>query len=47
MDKRSPFNTMVKSPKIIRVTAAIIELDDKILIAKRELENNMFIIILQ
>ena len=42
MDKRSPFNTMVKSPKIIRVTAAIIELDDQILIAKRKLEDDIF-----
>ena len=42
MAKRSPHNTMVKSPKIIRVTAAIIELDDKILIAKREPEDNIF-----
>ena len=42
MDKRSPFNTIVKSPKIIRVTAAIIELDDKILIAKRKSEDDIF-----
>ena len=42
MDKRSPFNTMVKSPKIIRVTAAIIESDDKILIAQRKSEDDIF-----
>ena len=42
MDKRSPFNTMVKSPKIIRVTVAIIELDDQILIAKRKSEDDIF-----
>ena len=42
MAKRSPFNTIVKSPKIIRVTAAIIESDDKILIAQRKLEDDIF-----
>ena len=42
MDKRSSFHTMVKSPKIIRVTAAIIELDDNILIAKRKSEDDIF-----
>ena len=42
MDKSSSFNTMVKSRKIIRVTAAIIELDDKILIAKRKSEDDIF-----
>ena len=42
MDKSLPVNTMVKSPKIIRVTAAIIESDDKILIAKRKSEDDMF-----
>ena len=42
MAKRSPFNTMVKSPKIIRVTAAIIELDDQILIAKRKSKDDIF-----
>ena len=42
MAKRSPHNTMVKSPKIIRVTAAIIELDDKILIAKRKSVDDIF-----
>ena len=42
MAKRSPINTMVKSPKIIRVTAAIIESDDKILIAQRKLEDDIF-----
>ena len=33
---------MVKSPKIIRVTAAIIELDDKILIAQRKSKDDIF-----
>ena len=33
---------MVKSPKIIRVTAAIIESDDKILIAQRKSEDDIF-----
>ena len=33
---------MVKSSKIIRVTAAIIESDDKILIAQRKLEDDIF-----
>ena len=42
MAKRSPRNTMVKSPKIIRVTAAIIESDDKILIAQRKSEDDIF-----
>ena len=42
MAKRSPINTMVKSPKIIRVTAAIIESDDKILIAQRKSEDDIF-----
>ena len=42
MAERSPRNTMVKSPKIIRVTAAIIELDDKILIAQRKSEDDIF-----
>ena len=42
MAERSPLNTMVKSPKIIRVTAAIIESDDKILIAKRKSEDDIF-----
>ena len=42
MAKRSLFNTMLKSPKIIRVTAAIIESDDKILIAQRKSEDVIF-----
>ena len=42
MAKSSPINTMVKSPKIIRVTAAIIESDDKILIAQRKSEDDIF-----
>ena len=42
MVTRSPINTMVKSPKIIRVTAAIIESDDKILIAQRKSEDDIF-----
>ena len=42
MAKRSSINTMVKSPKIIRVTAAIIESDDKILIAQRKSEDDIF-----
>ena len=33
---------MVKSPKIIRVTAAIIELENKILIAQRKAKDNLF-----
>ena len=33
---------MVKSPNIIRVTAAIIESDDKILIAQRQSEDDIF-----
>ena len=35
-------HTKVKSPKIIRVTAAILEKDDKILIAQRKSENDLF-----
>ena len=42
MAKRSPVNTKVKSPNIIRVTAAIIESDDKILIAQRKSEDDIF-----
>ena len=42
MAKRSPHNTIVKSPKIIRVTAAIIESGDKILIAQRKSEDDIF-----
>ena len=42
MDIRSQFNTMVKSSKIIRVTAAIIESGDKILIAQRKSEDDIF-----
>ena len=42
MAKRSPVNTMVKSSKIIRVTAAIIESGDKILIAQRKSEDDLF-----
>ena len=42
MAERSPFKIMVKSPKIIRVTAAIIESDDKILIAQRKSEDDIF-----
>ena len=33
---------MVKSPKIIRVTAAIIELENKILIAQRKAKDSLF-----
>ena len=42
MAKSSSVNTMVKSPKIIRVTAAIIELENKILIAQRKAKDNLF-----
>ena len=42
MAKRSPVNTMEKSSKIIRVTAAIIESGDKILIAQRKSEDDLF-----
>ena len=42
MSKRSPINTIVKSPNIIRVTAAIIESGDKILIAQRKSEDDIF-----
>ena len=33
---------MVKSPKMIRVTAAIIESENKILIAQRKAKDNLF-----
>ncbi len=42
MDKRTNVITMVKSPKIIRVTAAIIELENKILIAQRKAKDSLF-----
>ena len=42
MSKRSPINTIVKSPNIIRATVAIIESDDKILIAQRKSEDKLF-----
>ena len=42
MAKSSSVNTMVKSPKIIRVTAAIIESENKILIAQRKANDNLF-----
>ena len=42
MAKRSRINTMVKSSKIIRVTAAILEKDGKILIAKRKTGDELF-----
>ena len=42
MAKSSSVNTMVKSPKIIRVTAAIIELENKILIAQRKAKDSLF-----
>ena len=42
MAKSSSNNTMVKSPKIIRVTAAIIESENKILIAQRNATDNLF-----
>ena len=42
MAERTPVNTMEKSSKIIRVTAAIIESGDKILIAQRKSEDDLF-----
>ena len=42
MAKSSSVNTMVKSLKIIRVTAAIIESENKILIAQRKAKDNLF-----
>ena len=42
MAKRSPVNTKIRSPKMIRVTAAIIESGNKILIAKRKSEDDIF-----
>ena len=42
MAKSSSVNTMVKYPKIIRVTAAIIELENKILIAQRKAKDSLF-----
>ena len=42
MAKSSSVNTMVKSPKIIRVTAAIIESENKILIAQRKAKDSLF-----
>ena len=42
MTKSSSVNTRVKSPKIIRVTAAIIESENKILIAQRKANDNLF-----
>ena len=42
MAKISSVNTMVKSPKIIRVTVAIIESENKILIAQRKANDNLF-----
>ena len=42
MAKSSSVNTMVKTPKIIRVTAAIIELENKILIAQRKAKDSLF-----
>ena len=42
MGERSPVNTMVKSSNIIRVTAAIIESGDKILIAQRKSTDDLF-----
>ena len=42
MAKRSPVNTKIRSPKMIRVTAAIIESNDKILIAQRKSGDDLF-----
>ena len=42
MAKSSSVNTMVKSPKIIRVTAAIIESENKFLIAQRKAKDSLF-----
>ena len=42
MAKRSPVNIMINSPNIIRVTAAIIQSDNKILIAQRKSEDGLF-----
>ena len=42
MAKSSSVITMVESPKIIRVTAAIIELENKILIAQRKAKDSLF-----
>ena len=42
MSKSSPINTKVRSSKIIRVTAAIIESDGKLLIARRKSEDDIF-----
>ena len=42
MAKSSSVNTRVKSPKIIRVTAAIIESGNKILIAQRKAKDGLF-----
>ena len=42
MAKSSSVNTRVKSPKIIRVTAAIIESGNKILIAQRKAKDSLF-----
>ena len=42
MDNNLSVHTMVKSPNIIRVTAAILEKDGKILIAKRKTGDKLF-----